>query len=59
MKYSLVPSALLVNCQTQHQRERNLEQRQLKLTHAWELQTVTGKGRLLTDSTYTNYGQYS
>ena len=27
------------------------EQRQLKLTHAWQLWTMTDKGRLFTDST--------
>ena len=27
------------------------ERRLLKLTHAWQLRTVTDKGRLLTDST--------
>ena len=27
------------------------EQRRLKLMHAWQLRTMTDKGRLLTDST--------
>ena len=31
--------------------ERSLEQRRLKLMHAWQLRTVTDKGRLLTDGT--------
>ena len=32
-------------------RERSLEQRSLKLMHAWELWTMTNMGRLLTDGT--------
>ena len=31
--------------------ERSLEERSLKLTHAWELRTMTDMGRLLTDGT--------
>ena len=31
--------------------KRSLEQKQLKLMHKWQLQTMTDKGRLLTDGT--------
>ena len=34
----------------QCQREGSLDWRRLKLTHTWQLRTVTDKGRLLTDS---------
>ena len=36
--------------------ERNLEWRRLKLMYAWQLRTMTGKGRLLTDG--TNYARW-
>ena len=42
---------------TRGRRERNLEQRRLKLMHPWQLRTVTDKGRLLKGG--TNYTQYS
>ena len=35
--------------------ERSLEQRRLKLMHAWQLQTMTDKGSLFTDSTIKSH----
>ena len=41
--------------QRRHEKMMNLEQRRLKLTHAWQLRTMTDKGRLLTGGTVKSH----
>ena len=47
--YEWIRICIRAKVRAQCRRERSLDQRQLKLMHAWQLRAMTEKGRLLTD----------